>query len=150
MHKERFMEAAGLPQMDSAGGLIVNDSGAVLFIMKGGKLDLPKGRVEEPDGCEETAMREVVEETSIERDLLTIISPLCQTWQWFVMEHTGNGAGLKPQLSEGITECRWIHPDNFESFESEMRTRIDYVCSLWKKVFFESGVHKFILGKAVG
>ncbi|WP_462137542.1 NUDIX hydrolase [Candidatus Mycalebacterium sp.] len=160
MNEEMFMEAAGLVQIESAGGLVVNGSGEVLFITKGGKWDLPKGRLEKSDGREETAMREVVEETSIERNLLTIISPLCQTWHlasykpgdcikrttWFVMEYTGNGLGLSPQLEEDITECKWIHPDSFKSYRNAMRPRIDYVSSLWKKVFFERGVHKFLSG----
>ncbi len=164
MYNEQFIKSVGLPQMESAGGLIVNDSGSVLFIMKGGRLDLPKGRVEGSASREETALREVVEETSIESDLLTIISPLCQTFhltsygnneyikktKWFVMEYTGSGASLKPQLEEGITDCRWIHPDSFKIFKGAMRPRIYYVCSLWKKLFFERGIHKILLNKATG
>ena len=80
MHEHRFTQNSGLPRIESAGGLIVNSSGCVLFILKGGKWDLPKGRLEQGKNHEETALREVVEETSIEPDLITVFTPLCYTW----------------------------------------------------------------------
>ncbi len=151
MSEQGFLKATGLPKMESAGGLIVNSSDFVLFITKRDKLDLPKGRVEPGSSYEETALREVVEETSIERDLIKISSPLCHTWHvtsygakkyikktvWFVMEYGGKGDSLRPQLEEGITECHWIHPANFRLFRTKMRPRIGYVTNLWKKAFFE-------------
>ncbi len=157
MLEDRFIEAGGLPKIESAGGLVVNRSGSVLFILKNGRWDLPKGRVESGSGYEETALREVAEETAIDADMITITSPLCPTWHltslrerqhikktvWFVMEYRGDGENLKPQTEEGITECRWIHPDSFRAYRSGMRPRIDYVTTLWKKVFFERGAHKF-------
>jgi len=137
--------------MESAGGLIVNRSDFVLFIKKKGKLDLPKGRVEPGGSYQETALREVVEETSIVEGLIEIASPLCHTWHvtsygakkyvkkttWFVIEYSGEGESLRPQLEEGITECRWIHPGSFRFCRSEMRPRIAYLTNLWKKAFFE-------------
>lgn len=156
-YESRFVEAAGLEKIESAGGLIVNPSGHVLFIVKGGRLDLPKGRVEPGGGYEDTALREVVEETAIEEGLIRITSPLCHTWHttsyggrdyikktvWFVIDYTGNGENLRPQVEEGITECRWIHPGSFKAYRGGMRPRIDYVTTLWKKVFFETGARRF-------
>ena len=156
-YENGFVEAAGLGRIEAAGGLIVNPSGGVLFIAKGGKWDLPKGRVERGGGYEETALREVVEETSIEKDLIRIANPLCHTWHttsyggkiyikktvWFVIEYAGKGDNLRPQVEEGITECRWIHPGNFKAYRGGMRPRIDYVTNLWKKVFFEANSHRF-------
>ena len=156
-YENGFVEAAGLDRIESAGGLIVNPSGGVLFIAKGGRWDLPKGRVERGVGYEETALREVVEETSIEKDLIRIANPLCHTWHttsyggkiyikktvWFVIEYAGKGENLRPQIEEGITECRWIHPGNFKAYRGGMRPRIDYVTNLWKKVFFEANSHRF-------
>lgn len=164
MCEERFVEFSGLPKMESAGGLVVNPSGSVLFILKGGKWDLPKGRIEKGSRREETALREVAEETSIEPELLTIAGPLCGTWHltsygarqyvkkttWFVMEYRGDGKCLKPQFEEGITECRWVHPGSFRAYRGGMRPRIDYVVALWKKVFFERGAHGFFGGAAKG
>ena len=156
-HENEFVEASGLDRIDSAGGLIVSPPGNVLFIVKGGRWDLPKGRVEPGGGYEETALREVVEETSIEKHLIRIESPLCHTWHstsyggknyikktmWFVIGYTGKGENLRPQVEEGITECRWIHPGNFKAYRGGMRPRIDYVTNLWKKVFFEANAHRF-------
>ena len=154
--EDGFIQSSGLEKMESAGGLVVNPSSYVLFIVKGGKWDLPKGRVEPGKSYEETALREVIEETSIEKDMIRILSPLCHTWHttsygarhyvkktvWFVMEYTGKGDALRPQIEEGITECRWIHPGNFKAYRGGMRPRIDYVTNLWKKVFFETNAHK--------
>ena len=74
MHEEEFIKAAGLAVLESAGGLIVNDNDLVLLILillilvllilKSGKWDLPKGRIENGTSCRETAIREVSEETS--------------------------------------------------------------------------------------
>ncbi len=160
MCEQHFIEASGLPKIESAGGLVVNSSGFILFILKGGKWDLPKGRVESESEYEETALREVVEETSIESHMITIVSPLCHTWHltsyrarqyikkttWFIMEYGGDGENLRPQFEEGITECRWIHPGSFKTYSGGMRPRIEYVATLWKKVFFERGMHKFLIG----
>jgi len=160
MCEKAFVKASGLPKIESAGGLIVNHSGLVLFILKKGKWDLPKGRLEKRNAYEETALREVVEETSIERDLVRILHFLCSTWHvtsygeqdyikkttWFVMEYSGHREGLRPQFEEGITECRWIHPDSFRAYSGNMRPRVHYVTNLWKRVFYERGLHEFIHG----
>ncbi len=154
MDEGRFIRAAGLPVLESAGGLVVNRAGLALFILKGGRWDLPKGRIEAGSSREQTALREVVEETAIEPDQLKIICPLCQTWHktsyeardyikktaWFVMDYGGRGEKLRPRLEENITECRWIHPDNFRAYGAMMRPRIYYAANLWRKVFFDRGI----------
>src|SRR5690606_3994969 len=47
----------------AGGGLVENEKGQVLFIYRNGKWDLPKGGIEKNETIEETAMREVEEET---------------------------------------------------------------------------------------
>ncbi|CAM1339810.1 NUDIX hydrolase [Tenacibaculum aestuarii] len=99
----------------AGGGLVLNDNNEVLFIYRGSKWDLPKGRIEEGEGIEETAIREVEEECGIEN--LTIQRKLIDTYHLFVMDneyrlkethwylmHSDYDGELIPQLEEGITE----------------------------------------------
>ena len=45
--------------------MVYNDKGEILFIFRNGKWDLPKGGTEKNETMEETAMREVEEETGV-------------------------------------------------------------------------------------
>lgn len=79
---------------------------------------LPKGHVERGEAAEETAVREVQEETGI--DSLELREPL-GTIDWFFREGPDlihkychfflmetDTVRTVPQLSEGITECIWL------------------------------------------
>ena len=54
-----------LPIEKAGGGLVYNKEGDVLFIFRNGKWDLPKGGTEKNESIEETAIREVEEETGV-------------------------------------------------------------------------------------
>ena len=56
-----------IPVCKAGGGLVYNKKGEVLFIFRNGKWDLPKGGIEKGEEIEETAMREVEEETGVGR-----------------------------------------------------------------------------------
>ncbi|SEC87543.1 NUDIX domain-containing protein [Tenacibaculum sp. MAR_2009_124] len=99
----------------AGGGLVLNESKEVLFIFRGEKWDLPKGRIEEGEEIEEAAIREVEEECGIEDVVLKkfLINTyhlfiqggkkrLKETY-WFLM-HSGYKGELKPQTEEGITD----------------------------------------------
>lgn len=49
----------------SAGGVVVRDGEVLLIAVSGGRWQLPKGRVERGETMEETAVREVREETGV-------------------------------------------------------------------------------------
>ena len=99
----------------AGGGLVLNNHNDVLFIYRGNKWDLPKGRIEEGEEIEETAIREVEEECGIEN--LTIKRKLLVTYHlfaqqnqyrlkethWYLMHSDYEGI-LTPQLEEGITD----------------------------------------------
>lgn len=99
----------------AAGGLVVNSKKQILFIYRGDKWDLPKGRIEEGESLEETAIREVEEECGISN--LTIENFLLKTYHvfyhgkerriketfWYLMRSDYEGE-LIPQLEEGITK----------------------------------------------
>ena len=61
-----------LPIIESAGGLVCNRSHHILLMFKRGKWDMPKGRIEEGQSREATALREVEEETGLDIDKLSI------------------------------------------------------------------------------
>lgn len=100
--------------VSAAGGLVLNDKDEFLFIYRGGKWDLPKGRIEKGESIEETAIREVEEECGIFN--LQLVKPLLTTYHiyfqkenklketyWFLM-HSNYDKELVPQLEEGITK----------------------------------------------
>ncbi len=103
----------------AAGGLVRGTSGA-LFIFRHGKWDLPKGMVEEGESEALAAIREVSEETGLDR--LSIVRPLpdtkhiyhlddrgwiMKTTRWFLMSSATTGP-LHPQLSEDIDRAAWF------------------------------------------
>ncbi|WP_232771635.1 NUDIX hydrolase [Tenacibaculum sp. Bg11-29] len=99
----------------SAGGLVINDKKEFLFIYRGNKWDLPKGKREKGEKLEETALREVEEECGVSN--LTIKRKLIETYHffiekgkyrlkethWYLMNSSCNKE-LTPQLEEGITK----------------------------------------------
>ena len=103
----------------AGGGLVENEKGQVLFIYRNGKWDLPKGGVEKLETMEETAIREVEEETNCKG--LKITEKLQKTYHvfkrngayrlkvtfWFAMKTTYEGP-LRGQLSEGIEKVLWV------------------------------------------
>lgn len=111
--------------VEAAGGLVKNEMEAYLFIFRNGKWDLPKGKIEKGEGRETAAIREVEEECGISG--LTIVrelpatyhtyfiadSPVLKPTYWFEMNCSDNSA-LVPQTEEGITDVKWIRPDDLQ------------------------------------
>ena len=111
--------------VEAAGGVVENVNEEILMIYRNGKWDLPKGKKERKESDEETAVREVAEETGLTN--IAVNRFMCDTYHiyeigekrflkrtaWFLM--SGNAAGLRPQLEEGITGVEWIKRDNIRS-----------------------------------
>ena len=107
----------------SAGGLVINSEGKVLMIKRRGKWDLPKGKTEAGETYEQTAQREVAEETGIHD--LEIVKPLLTTFHiytsgtdqvlkkniWFEMRSSSNEVPV-PQSEEEISEVIWFDPSD--------------------------------------
>ncbi|WP_430467577.1 NUDIX hydrolase [Winogradskyella ouciana] len=108
-----------LPNVVAGGGKVYNDKNEVLFIYRNEKWDLPKGKAERKESIEETAIREVEEETGVKG--LKITKPLSTTYHifkrngkhkikityWFEMKTSFEGK-LSPEKSEGITKVKWL------------------------------------------
>lgn len=114
---------AKIPVVKAGGGLVYNEEGNVLFIYRNGKWDLPKGGTEKNETMEETAMREVEEETGVSG--LSVVKKLQKTYHvfkrngryklkqtyWYEMKSTFKGTP-KGQEDEGIEKVEWIHPND--------------------------------------
>jgi len=109
-----------LPNVIAGGGKVYNDKGEILFIFRNDKWDLPKGKTEKKETIEETAIREVEEETGVKD--LEITVPLETTYHifkrngrykikvtyWFEMKTSYDGP-LIAQENEGITKVEWLN-----------------------------------------
>jgi 8-oxo-dGTP pyrophosphatase MutT (NUDIX family) len=138
-------ESIGLPVIESAGGLVCNNNHHILLMFKRGKWDMPKGRIEELSTREESALREVEEETGLKSAKLTIESKLTSTWHttthnkikylkkthWYLMRYDGKDDDTCPQVEEGIIECRWVHLSDLPAYRELLRVRVDYVIDFW-------------------
>ena len=116
---------AKLPVEKAGGGLVYNKDGDVLFIFRNGKWDLPKGGMEKNETIEETAIREVEEETGVTG--LAITEKLQRTYhifkrngryklkitQWFEMRTKYEGIP-QGQADEGIERVEWVNPKDIK------------------------------------
>ena len=110
-----------IPAVKAGGGLVYNKNGEVLFIFRNGKWDLPKGGTEKGEVIEETAIREVEEETGVTG--LKITQKLQKTYHvfkrngvyklkvthWFEMKTDFEGTP-QAQEDEGIEKVAWLKP----------------------------------------
>ncbi|RZJ34462.1 MAG: NUDIX domain-containing protein [Flavobacterium sp.] len=114
-----------MPVQKAGGGLVYNRKGEVLFIFRNGKWDLPKGGTEKGEKIAYTALREVEEETGVNK--LTVTKKLQKTYHvfkrngryklkithWFEMETSFDGK-LTGQAEEGIEKVEWKNPAQVE------------------------------------
>lgn len=111
-----------LPQMAAAGGLVLC-GGNALLIRKHGQWDIPKGKKKKKEQPEKCALREVAEETGLDKERLSIRRKFCRssyityyaskpvnkTVDWFIMDYAGSLEDrLTPDLGENIDLCAWI------------------------------------------
>ncbi|SHM02927.1 NUDIX domain-containing protein [Chryseobacterium carnipullorum] len=105
--------------IEAAGGLVTNPQGELLFIKRLGKWDLPKGKMEKGESREESAIREIEEETGLKDvELGKFINTtyhiyierngekILKCTHWFEMSFDGEDTST-PQIEEGITEVAW-------------------------------------------
>jgi 8-oxo-dGTP pyrophosphatase MutT (NUDIX family) len=114
-----------IPVNKAGGGLVYNKNGEVLFIFRNGKWDLPKGGTNKGEEIEDTAMREVEEETGVNG--LSISKKLQKTYHifkrngiyklkithWFEMHSNYEGIPIG-QAEEGIEKVEWKNPEQIK------------------------------------
>ena len=115
--KENFFKNFIL--IEAAGGIVQNDKKEILFINRLGKWDLPKGKIEPGEKEEESAVREVTEETGVKD--LNLKKKIGETYHvydafgkhflkvshWYYMTCSSSQT-LIPQTVEDITEVKWV------------------------------------------
>jgi 8-oxo-dGTP pyrophosphatase MutT (NUDIX family) len=107
----------------AAGGVVKRPDGAWLFILRKDFLDLPKGKLDPGEDFATAAHREVLEETGLKE--VTSGPLLAVTWhayrekkqrclketRWFAMSDPVGEP--RPQQEEGISEVRWMRPEDY-------------------------------------
>ena len=121
--------------IEAAGGVVVNSKREVLWILRNGKWDLPKGKVESGEKVEDAAVREVEEECAVRGisrgGLLGVTyhtysyksEAILKKTYWYAMTCSSKQV-LKPQLEEGITEVVWADKTKHFSCVSNTYTSI--------------------------
>ncbi|MBK7214638.1 MAG: NUDIX domain-containing protein [Bacteroidales bacterium] len=111
----------------AAGGIIRNASGQILLIHRLGKWDLPKGKAETGESIQDTAIREVQEETGLmEIEMLRQLpstyhiytdrhgKEILKTTYWFEMMYSGNAKPI-PETVEDISIADWFSPEEVQA-----------------------------------
>jgi 8-oxo-dGTP pyrophosphatase MutT (NUDIX family) len=125
---EIWAEFQGLFRIiEAAGGVVNKPDGDILFIKRLGKWDLPKGKMEKGESREESAVREIEEETGLANvELVQFINTTYHIYverngdkvlkctHWFEMNFDGEDTS-KPQIEEGITEVAWKNTTQIEN-----------------------------------
>ena len=116
--------------IQAAGGLVENEKGEWLIIFRRGKWDLPKGKMDEGETPEETAIREVMEETGLQDVILS--NHILDTYHiyteygkqilketfWYKMKVSGEQS-ITPQTEEDIEQVKWIKASEWNLYENE-------------------------------
>jgi ADP-ribose pyrophosphatase YjhB (NUDIX family) len=105
----------------AAGGIVRNAEGQILMIFRRGVWDFPKGKAEQGETIEETAVREVLEETGIQARIANARSfsvfhtydtygpKMLKETVWYEMEAVAGS--VKPQTEEQIAQAVWVERD---------------------------------------
>ena len=103
----------------AAGGFVYTKEHEVLMIFRRGKWDLPKGKLDEGEDLATCALREVKEETGLEK--MEMDRPLAITYHtyhqfgehiikeshWYLIKSLKQKE-FKPQTEEDIEKCEWV------------------------------------------
>lgn len=114
-----------LVPIEAAGGLVYNSDYQYLMIFRLGKWDLPKGKIDEGESPDVTALREIEEEVHLPKNLLEIKKfidftyhiylqknqYMIKTTYWYEIFCKDKHHPLKPQLEEHITEIQWFNKE---------------------------------------
>ena len=105
--------------LEAAGGIVYHSNKSFLMIKRFGIWDFPKGKIEENEKADYSALREVNEETGVDSLKIIRVLPIIyhtyrfgREWvvkktHWFLMHTDFNGI-LIPQTEEDIQEVKWV------------------------------------------
>jgi 8-oxo-dGTP pyrophosphatase MutT (NUDIX family) len=133
----------------AAGGLVHTEDEHLLLILRKGKWDLPKGKLDDKEEIEACAVREIKEETGLEN--AEIEKPLSITYHtyhedgkhilkeshWFLMK-AEKQTNLLPQFEEGIEKCEWVSVEQLASYMENTHASILDVVNTGVKTLHET------------
>ncbi len=130
--------------VEAAGGLVQRKE-SFLLIHRLGMWDLPKGKIDEGEGVEQAAIREVEEECGIHKPKIrNLITTTYHTYEfrgrktikknyWFWMTYSGN-KDLTPQAEEDITAAQWLDQRTVKALLPDAYPSIqDVFKAFWKQ-----------------
>lgn len=135
------------PTIIAAGGLVFNEHNELLMILRRGKWDLPKGKLDEGESIEACAVREVTEETGVANiELKKLIGKtyheyfdkwvgadvIKETW-WYLMQ-VKDSPKLTPQIEEDIEAVIWADTTKIEACLKNSYPNIVEIISLHEKI----------------
>jgi ADP-ribose pyrophosphatase YjhB (NUDIX family) len=114
----------------AGGGIVENEKGEILLMFRKGKWDLPKGKLDKGEKIDACAVREVKEETGLQK--VTLSKALLTTYHtyhegtkfilketyWFSMKADGK-QGLIPQAEEDISEVKWVKKTDLKKYAAD-------------------------------
>jgi ADP-ribose pyrophosphatase YjhB (NUDIX family) len=114
----------------AGGGIVENEKGEILLMFRRGKWDLPKGKLDKGEKIDACALREVKEETGLQK--VTLLKALLTTYHtyhegtkfilketyWFSMKADGK-QGLTPQAEEDIIEVKWVKKTDLKKYAAD-------------------------------
>jgi len=133
-NKDFYKKVMSLKKVFSAGGVVFLGNSILMLQKINGDWVLPKGKIEEDERSEDTAIREVKEESSIKA---MVIDPIGETsykfknfWSnnhvieksviWYLMRAISSSP--HPQRGEGFIDAKFIHKDkvvNLAKYDDE-------------------------------
>ncbi|MDP3998864.1 MAG: NUDIX hydrolase [bacterium] len=121
----------------SAGGVVFKKTGDKIYLLlikdQNDRWTFPKGLIEPGEDPKDTAKREIGEETGVtEIEFFKELAPVQYWYKWeedlikktvhyFLFETKGQES-FKPQKEEGITEVRWVLPEEAEKMVGYPKT----------------------------
>lgn len=121
--------------IEAAGGIVKNTkTDALLFILRNGVWDIPKGKIELGETPKEAAIREINEECGMNN--LKIESALAPTYHiyfaygkhwikktyWYTLSSPQKE--VVPQVEEGISEIKWFQENQLETIKKNTYSSI--------------------------
>lgn len=130
----------------AAGGIVTNPDNEILFIFRRGKWDLPKGKLDEGESIEQCAVREVEEETGLQKIHLKefigitkheyfdkwINEEVIKETHWYKM-CIDTEQLLIPQTEEDILEIKWVPINELEYYLANSYINIVEIIKEWLK-----------------
>lgn len=110
--------------LEAGGGVVANENGDILTMFRRNSWDLPKGKIDKGETKEAAAIREVQEETGLDKvELGDFLLETNHTYKnrkgkrvikrtyWYKM--TTKEMALQPQIEEDIELCEWMPASAF-------------------------------------